>query len=257
MAGLGLWCTVARAQEGTCDFNSAQANLTYPYPPFEGQPLAYASSLASGASLAQWGMSDADQAYVLPWKWMRLPPLDNEVFGLRLYDGQIITNVFNSAGTKTQLLWEDPFWPPACARMTAELARLQGTAHVRKTMGVTVKHHGVSFPDEQNVNATVYAYISVFVANHGPETLSTFTQGCASWFAGLVADGLETRASRVDTNRQHVLDTNGSALLDAQGRMVTDAPPLLGATVGGGRSVRTANGTFMLWVEPVAVPASD
>ena len=194
---------------------------------------------------------DPDSTSVSKW----LPPVDGDIYETRIgHNGLDYTNVFNRNRTLTRLWSGDDFWSPACARMAAELSRLQQTAkdplNVGKNMGVTVRHYGASFPDDSNHNTSVNSFISVTVIGQGSNMHSTFGELCSWWFGDLVNQAGVIRPSLVDTTPTDLV-VNGAIATYSNGTDVQLPPIQLAGTSGGGKAVQADDGSnFTLWVQP-------
>ena len=143
------------------------------------------------------------------------------------------TNIFQPNGTLTRLFPDDAFWAPACGRMLAELTRLYGhindPVNAEKTMGVTLKHYGMSPPDAANHTQPISTYVSVNVLDFGSDMLAAFNESCAWWFGDIVA------LASTDSLPGHYL-----------------------ATAGGAKAAQAVDGSnFTMWVEPFVSVASD
>ena len=201
---------------------------------------------------------DASSTDVSRW----LPPVDEHFYEARVaFRNTEFTNVYNRNGTLTRLWDDDDFWVPACERMTAELTRLRQTAsepqNQNKTMGVTVKHYGTTFPDLDNRNASISTYISLTVVQEGSDAVSTFDNNCEWWFGTLVGQATVIRNATSDPTPVPLV-LNGTTIKDQNGTVIMLPPPLLKATSGGGKAIQAPDGSnFTLWIEPMEPVASD
>ena len=186
-------------------------------------------------------------------RWLRT--VDGKEIEARVNNGtQDYTDIYNRDGTypRTRLWNDDPFWGPACMRMSKELWRLHNLApnplNEGKLMEVMVKHYGANFPDAQNYNATVWTYIHVTVVSEGNAVVPAFTNGCMPWFGDLADVASAIRP--VSPNWTQWI-ANGAPVIDKDNKTVMIPPQLLRATAGGVKAVQAQdNSNFTLWVVP-------
>ncbi|KAI9823767.1 MAG: hypothetical protein M1832_002324 [Thelocarpon impressellum] len=265
-AVLLLWAVTVRCQGPAAASPSNDTMYTYPYGGEVGRTIEYTSwsGGAEGASHGMTGDEDVD------WKagWMNdgflfdenaqdvrrwLPPLDGAEFEIGLQNGpNDFTNVYNRSGSYafTRLWLVDDFWTPACARMTAELQRLQsGGAGNGKVMQVVLKHYGGSFPDADNNNATVWTYMHAAVIGVGTSLLPTFSQHCTQWFGEIAAAGTEERP--LHPNRDGTYNFTDYPIAEPAGGASPAKPQAVEGTAGGVRALQAADGsTFTLMIVP-------
>ena len=244
---------------------------TYPYGPEAGRPIEYRSSYGGGVVTSGQGLNatqdndwlDDFRAYDKDFEptatdaTRYLPPMDGEEVVARDYNSTMDqTDIFNPNGSylRTELWTDDTFWPPACAVMTDELARLQANADgvdlSSEAIEVALKHYAASLPNANNHSNTVWTYIHVIVHSVGSQPAEVFGQSCVDWYSGLVGASIYQRpALRMPWTDFD--DDNGRPYHFANGSVLKLPPKIRRATSGGVRVVQGQDlSIFGLWVVP-------
>ncbi|KAI9848501.1 MAG: hypothetical protein M1838_000501 [Thelocarpon superellum] len=282
LATYSLWATGVTGREVDAAYHVTR-KLDYHYPYTHDQIL-FASYRDNGSRVEQWNLTDSLSLHILsenekpPTVWdpndptvvRYLQPPNNQTGVTRLsyaVDPATTINAFAQAdGVATWLDSQDPFWPPACGRMSFELAQLQSPEwqprNGSKTMGVTLKHFGFALPGDGTDIAYVDSYISVTVLSSGPSMLSLFDGNCQTLFASLTnstsaiswSSGELPLAQTVEDGTESHINTTGVSESNVTGQL----PQQYQGTTGGQLATRFKDGSeVLLQVKPFKVSLSD
>ena len=252
--------------------------FTYPYGSHKGQPIEYRSYWRNGSVGESYGLNATqDEEWVQTEAFGEdlifsnatdvskyLPLLDSDEFEVRIGNGsKDFTDVYKRDGSyATTRLWAgDEFWWQACSRMVLELEVLESKKMLQenkgKNMEVMVKHYGISLPDAQNFNSTVWSYIFVTVNSEGGDAISSFSEHCEEWFGELAMAAEYVGEAALNASWTQVL-LYGDPVLNSTNATMTMPPPLDRATAGGIKAIQAdENSNFTLWIIPTDPQTPD